>query len=1468
MAGIDRLRKKYLAGEYKRTPEEQAFFDAITRTKSNDINPIGYVARKGYQGAGSALSGLEDFIRITTADEIDESKPKNPSPWYEYGVNRDSVEDLMSYKWKEDEKPLVNLQNLAGTIGNAAMDYRLEKTGIAPMINSFSDIASKVYAKKTGKAEEEYYDKAIEFLLGDNYVRDIMKLDKVDETIAANEEDMNKGTKAVGDLASIVGYLAPAVLTRGAGSLTMAGAQAGNTMRDAIEHEADLDTALGAGIVSGATTYGLERLAAGNKILDAGGSLLGQVGKTKAGQEVAKRIPDVIKNIKNTKVGGRVFNAAGEMLEEVPQELNRPNVEGIYKDEDEIDPATLKSVFENAGLAGILSLFIGGPNANTNTQPKTKEAPSPKAEGHTGESAPPINEPSATEADATNTTSEPSVEKENQTEKKVLSDEELNEIENKTLGKNMTTMPKANSGIGKVFDRIRRELVSDRLTNEQIAEMTGNDLLNADYHFARSAGKAADFAIGGKGPTGKPEGMRFDNEGNVVGGSLNSIFESIDNKGIEAVKSGKVKSREEYRQKLYNYLRNMNNVVRFAKNEPVFGFDSGVDSNASQQLADRYKQQFPEFETFAKDIYEYNNSLLQRGVDSRLFTAEAMKSFMESNPYYVPTFRDESQIETKQRKGENLAPGIKKATGGRAPMVDLGGALARQTQSFYRRAAVNRYGLRLLDVLEHASGKTKDFIDSHVRVIGIQPQEKPFANNSETGEIDITDILQFKKDPSGKGSTFTVYRDGTVFTLELSEEMARAVEALSGDKNQSLILKAIGKVTGAFRDLVTKYNPTFPILNTVKDAQSAFMYSKNPMAFAKNLPGTVEEIVSNGEQWKLYQSMGGFSSSLFDVESGVFDMAPLLKDMKPGEMVEYLTKQIKNPTLGNVERLNILFEQIMRFNEFRTTIEKAGNTNFDTLSQALFDSAEVTLNFDRHGSLGKAINQVVPFFNAGVQGVSRGARFAADAIRNKDIAKMIRVAVYATLTGITPQVVMELAYGNSDEEEVKQAWEEISPYYKNNFFLIWTGEGFLRIPKGRMQGVLSAVTSVAMDLAKGEEVDVKEELVPALQNLLPPNPFSGTVFSPLTRAKLFDPDDPGQTWYGGDIESYADQQKLPYERYDSSTSDVFIKMAELIAGETGKGISPKKLQTIFTDYFGAVGDIAVDLTDSEQEKGFVSSKFVVDPTFQNTLTSDFYDVKNKYSDIAKDPRAAKEDVAYAVIMESYFDMVNKDISLWRGMQEKYQSNDRLSKKDKEEKIEALQELINEEIRQALAKEKEFSAQGTSYYEELLNDVTSSKEYKSQNKIRAEEMEDLVLDYAKHEILNDLGEDPNDSTDIRYINNLIDSGFSDADALILVSDLGSYEEKDMKRKYLYDSDFTDKQAELIAKACNLETDGCAKHWKEAESLGLGYKDYLMAYSVISSNTTGYKKDEKINDVVALYGIDKATALKLWDYIKQR
>ena len=186
-----------------------------------------------------------------------------------------------------------------------------------------------------------------------------------------------------------------------------------------------------------------------------------------------------------------------------------------------------------------------------------------------------------------------------------------------------------------------------------------------------------------------------------------------------------------------------------------------------------------------------------------------------------------------------------------------------------------------------------------------------------------------------------------------------ALKALSPDAAESNTLtKTIRASNNLFKSLVTGYNPTFLVRNTVRDLQTAGLYTRDGKAFLKNYPKALAEIKNNGEYWQMYKALGGSYSSVFD----------------------YATGTVKEPTgkagklLARLEALNMATEQAPRLAEFMSVVEKGG-VNSETLADALYAAADVTVNFGRAGTLGKVLNaNYVPFLNPGIQGFDKMIR--------------------------------------------------------------------------------------------------------------------------------------------------------------------------------------------------------------------------------------------------------------------------------------------------------------------------------------------------------------------------------------------------------------------------------------------------------------------------------------------------------------
>lgn len=688
-------------------------------------------------------------------------------------------------------------------------------------------------------------------------------------------------------------------------------------------------------------------------------------------------------------------------------------------------------------------------------------------------------------------------------------------------------------------------------------------------------------------------------------------------------------------------LRNVNRADAI-KDKPVFSFD--VTADVSEERARRALQEHPEFEQYRQQVRGYIDNLMQYRVDSGLMTQADVDYLKRIYPNYVPTMRrGENQAGAgRDRNAVRIGRTVGRAEGGTADLVPLHEALGRQTMKVVREGSKNRFGQRLLD----------DFLQA-----GENSKAARYVQEANEYEHDFSaDTLDdMSREQLTKDKTLTVFKDGKLWELTVDDTMFDALKALSPDAAESnAVTRAVRTANNLFKALVTGYNPTFTIRNTVRDLQTAGLYTRDGVAFARNYPKALAEIKNNGEYWQMYKALGGSFSSVFDYNTGT------VKEPK-GRTAKLMAK---------VEALNMAMEQAPRLAEFMGVVEKGG-TSTENLADALYAAADVTVNFGRAGTLGKVLNaNYVPFLNPGIQGFDKMIRRVTETKGGKEWAKLI---VRAVTLGIAPALLNSLLY--HDDEE----WDELRDSDKDTNYMFKLGNGtWLKIPKGRELSLLGITVDRIGDAIQGKDVDLIATINTMGNQVAPANPLTSNIASALFEAQLFDPSSPGRTWYGGDIENQRLQSYAPGQRYDSST-DIFSK-----AVGDALGISPKKLNYVLDQYSGVVGDFLLPLLTPQAERGMFSKAFTVDVVTSNRLSGDFYDEADALTYAKNDG-----DETAAVVSRFWSKQQSACSDLYKQIR-KVESSD-LSDREKRQKTRELKALVNGIQKNAMASEETYRA---------------------------------------------------------------------------------------------------------------------------------------------------------------------------------
>lgn len=874
---------------------------------------------------------------------------------------------------------------------------------------------------------------------------------------------------------------------------------------------------------------------------------------------------------------------------------------------------------------------------------------------------------------------------------------------------------------------------------DKLARQTKNKELSSKYDYSLLANGIANQIIGNG---------RYDENGKKIGKGLYEIFEPIENSGL-------LDKFSEYIYHKHNIDR-MSLTNRFSEeNKAIFG--NSVTEDISKEKVKELELQYPEFETWAEDIYSYNKANLEYLEKYGVLSKESVDYYNKKYPHYVPTIRDttktKTQIDMLVGKKARINTPIKKAKGGNQDIIPLKEAMALRTMQTINSALKNNFGLELMNTIETEVIKTKQDIESVVE------------------EVNFEDLLSEKS--KDNPATLTIFENGEKVTFAIPDEIYEALKP-----SNIHTFKSLNKLNNIRRGLLTEYNPTFMITNPLKDIQDGSINSKHPKQFAKNLIEAVKQIKNNGQYKKLYIANGGAYETYFNYNTGT-NIAP--------------SKLDKIIPLKKISEANEIIEMTPRLAEFISSIE-AG----ESIETAMYNAAEITTNFKRGGDFVKTLDRNgVTFLNAGVQGMVKQVRNIQEA-KVQGIRGIAKLIVRSAVVGLVPTLIMGMVW--DDDED----YNELSDYIKNNYYIIgkYDNGKFIKIPKGRIVSILQSLFQNMINGIKGEKLDI-EGLASLIENqLLPSDPTESNLLSPITQAIN------NKTWYGGELVPKRLQNLPDGEQYDETTDSISIWLGKKL------NLSPYKINYVLDQYSGALGDYILPYLTQEAESGSdsisgkiiapIKDKFTTDSVLKNKNVSKLYELSENYTKKANSSKSTDEDI----ILNKYINSVKSEISKLYVEKRKIQSSN-LKDSEKFNKARDIQNQINEKAKDVLSNYNEVqiknnyaSVGNRQYYKNNKNewqkvDNTTSK-YKIATQITSY---DKFLDYD-NEIKRIKENSTNKKTAIiNYVNSLELS--VPQKAMLIKMNYSSFDNYDDEiRKYIDSKKLTNKEKQELYKDLKL------------------------------------------------------------------
>lgn len=683
---------------------------------------------------------------------------------------------------------------------------------------------------------------------------------------------------------------------------------------------------------------------------------------------------------------------------------------------------------------------------------------------------------------------------------------------------------------------------------------------------------------------------RVSSEGKELGASLKDILGDLLNP----------KNKVKYDDFQY-YCANMHNIDRFNEGKGVFG--NKVTAAESAEICEHLAKNNPDFPDKQKEIVEFLRDLQKERVSAGLVSEDLAKSLDELYKNYIPTYRVKDgkrvRIVGDQSDTIGMANPIKFAKGGDAQLLPLHEQISNQVNYTFKLATQNRL-FRLLATTQ-----------------GIDVKSLPADARLE----DVFDACTFtaKETDGATSKYFVAFRDaGELKKVEVSEQMWLGMRDWHKDPGSAGAffdwkMKPLRGANQLFKNLITSYNPIFGVKNIIRDSAEGLINTKNVRGFIASYPKAVASVLNKngyGKYFDLYEATGGKYAQLRG------DIA----NMK----VEGTFKKVASSPIKFCAWFNDTLEAIPRMAEFISTINKELNAdaifkaggsvddvlakmNNKTLTKAMYNANEVTLNFGRSGVAGKALNSTfVPYLNPAIQGVDKIVRNFQDAGAN-GVRGFIGLAAKLGAVAVAPALFNEIALHVFGVDSFK----DLNTRDKNNNYFIPVGDGkFVKLPKSRVSAAVAAPFEHTLrHLMYGDPMEWKQMFNTAWTNVGVTNPLESNLFSPIMMVMN------NKTWYGGNIESAKDLQLREAgkvsEIYDSTTSAVSIWIGDKM------NMSPKKVDYIIDAYTGVIGDFLLPMTAEASSGNPLYKNFILDSVFSNKLSTTFWDKNAKLEALAE-----------------------------------------------------------------------------------------------------------------------------------------------------------------------------------------------------------------------------------------------------------
>ncbi len=541
----------------------------------------------------------------------------------------------------------------------------------------------------------------------------------------------------------------------------------------------------------------------------------------------------------------------------------------------------------------------------------------------------------------------------------------------------------------------------------------------------------------------------------------------------------------------------------------TYKFPKGLTEQECQEFVKKAPQQF---KAAADIFYKVNDNVISIMEDAEVFSHDLAKTLRTKYRKYCPLLRDFSDTAA----ADSFIGGL--TEGGRG-IGNVSVPLKRINIEGSERGVLNPLEtiLKSYAVMLNRAERNK------VALMAVE--------NSRTADLHelIQEVPGTTADP--KNCVFTVLVNGKKKAYKTTQDLYGPIVGY----NLPAAGLAFGVARTAARMLRTgaTMSPSFILRNVLRDTVFAGVSSKNgfipivdtirgAIALAKDPAMRAEFEAAGVTEYNFYSSQKARIKSL---------------DAMAGE-TPASAWEIMKAVFSKLEATSDFFESSTRMGEYMKARQKGL-----TMEEAARAAREVTLDFSRSGRIGEQVNQVVPFFNACLQGGDKMRRL----FREDFVGTSLKVTGYIILPSLL------LLAMNWDEDWYK----DLDPDIKANY---WCLGRSIRIPKPQEAGVLfgSGIEALFQQAANKDKDAVSNWLKAFRDNMVPG--VLPTLILPLIEWSANYSFFKGRPLVGNKYSRLPDE--LQYNDYTSELSKGIGSALKL---------SPMKIDNLVRGYTGTMG---------------------------------------------------------------------------------------------------------------------------------------------------------------------------------------------------------------------------------------------------------------------------------------------------------